>query len=93
MPQSMEIQYSQANIKGDMSNFMKNIENYISKYFSVQNPVVILRIIQKRSIFVPFGMSLECFLPYIYIYMHIHCFVISDDCCLSCCFSLTSDRE
>ena len=30
VPQSMEIQHSQANIKGDTSNFMKNIENYIS---------------------------------------------------------------
>ena len=30
MPQSMEIQYSRANIKGDMSNFMKNSENFIS---------------------------------------------------------------
>ena len=30
VPQSMEIQYSQANIKGDMSNFMQNNENFIS---------------------------------------------------------------
>ena len=30
MPQSMEIQYSRANIKGDMSNFMKNSEHFIS---------------------------------------------------------------
>ena len=30
VPQSIEIQHSQANIKGNMSNFMKNIENFIS---------------------------------------------------------------
>ena len=30
MPQSMEIQHSRANIKGDMSTFMKKIENSIS---------------------------------------------------------------
>ena len=30
VPQSMEIQHPQANIKGDMSNFMKNSENFIS---------------------------------------------------------------
>ena len=35
VPQSMGIQHSQANIKGDMSNFMKNIENFISNYFCV----------------------------------------------------------
>ena len=29
-PQSMEIQPSQANIKGDMSNFMENSENFLS---------------------------------------------------------------
>ena len=29
MPQSMDIQYSRANNKGDMSNFMKNSENFI----------------------------------------------------------------
>ena len=28
-PQSMEIQYSRANIKGDMSNLMKNSEHFI----------------------------------------------------------------
>ena len=33
MPQSMEIQYSRANIKGDMSNFMINSESFISNYF------------------------------------------------------------
>ena len=31
--QSMEIQYSQTNIKGDMSNFMKNSEDFISNQF------------------------------------------------------------
>ena len=41
MPQSMEIQYSRANIKGDMSNF-------ISNYFFVQNPVVILKVREGR---------------------------------------------
>ena len=30
MPKNMEIQYSLVNIKGDMSNFMKNSENFIS---------------------------------------------------------------
>ena len=30
MFQSMAFQHSQANIKGDMSTFMKNIENFIS---------------------------------------------------------------
>ena len=29
MPQSMDIQYSRANIKGDMSNFMKTSENFM----------------------------------------------------------------
>ena len=33
VPQSMEIQHSQTNIKGDMSTFMKNIENFISNQF------------------------------------------------------------
>ena len=32
VPQSMQIQHSQANIKGDMSNSMKNIQNFNS-YF------------------------------------------------------------
>ena len=35
VPQTMEIQHSQANIKGLMSNFMKNSENFISNYFFV----------------------------------------------------------
>ena len=35
MPQSREIQYSRANIKGYMSNFMKNSENFISNSFFV----------------------------------------------------------
>ena len=35
VPKSMEIQYSWANIKEDMSNFMKNSENFISNYFCV----------------------------------------------------------
>ena len=35
MPQRMEIQYSRANIKGDMSNSMKNSENFISNSFFV----------------------------------------------------------
>ena len=30
MPQSMDIQYPRANIKGDMSNFMKNSENFVT---------------------------------------------------------------
>ena len=33
VPQSMEIQHSLANIEGDMSTFMKNIENFILYYF------------------------------------------------------------
>ena len=35
VPQSMEIQYSRANIKEDMSNFMKNSDIFISNYFFV----------------------------------------------------------
>ena len=35
VPQSIEIQHSEANIKGDMSIFVKNIENFISNYFCV----------------------------------------------------------
>ena len=29
LPQSMDIKYFRANIKGDMSNFVKNSENFI----------------------------------------------------------------
>ena len=62
MPQSMEIQYSLAYIKGDMSNFMKNSENKCQTNFLCRIQLSYLELSRKFH-FVPFGMSIECFLP------------------------------